>query len=96
MLLMFPFSTNIITMSSAARLVSAHLFHQNISFKFGITVKQVLQILKKTIKNLNYRKALEFLFIEPKLTFSIKQYQKFFGIIFIIKKLSMALVTLNG
>ena len=78
MLLMFPFSTNIIAMSSAARFASSHLFHQNISFKFGITVKQVLQILKKTIKNLNYRKALEFLFIEPKLDFFNKTISKIF------------------
>ena len=83
MLLMFPFSTNIIAMSSAARFASSHLFHQNISFKIGITVKQVLQILKKKLlKILITEKPLNFFLQNQNLTFSIKQYQKFFGIYF--------------
>ena len=55
MVLMLPFLTNAITISSMARLTFAYPSHQNMSVKYGITVKQMFKILKnllKTLKNL--------------------------------------------
>ena len=52
MVFMLPFSTNAIKVLSMARLTSVYHSHQNMSVKHGITVKQMLQILKNLLKTL--------------------------------------------
>ena len=58
MVLMFPFLTNVITILSMARLTFVYHSHQNMSVKYGITVKQMFKILKNLLKTLIGEKLL--------------------------------------
>ena len=66
MVLMVTFLANAIIISSTAKLTSVYSSHQNLSVKYGITVKQMFKILIKSIKNFNLGKAFEFLSVDSK------------------------------
>ena len=63
---MVTFLANAIIISSTAKLTSVYSSHQNLSVKYGITVKQMFKILRKSIKNFNLGKAFEFLSVDSK------------------------------
>ena len=56
--LMRPLLTNVITISSMARLLSVYLSNQNMSVKYGITVKQMFKFSKNLLKTLIGEKLL--------------------------------------
>ena len=66
MVLMLPFLTNVITISSMARLTSVYPPHQNMSVKYGITVNQMFKILQNLLKTLIGKKTPESFPIDSK------------------------------
>ena len=66
MVLMLPFLTNVITISSMAILTSVYPPHQNKSVKYGITVNQTSKILQNRLKTLIGKKTPESFPIDSK------------------------------